>query len=1199
MPAGRRLSAVEVARAAGLRHDPTPEQAAIIEAPLAPLLVVAGAGSGKTETMAARVVWLVANGLVQPDQVLGLTFTRKAAGELAERITHRLRRLEATGLWRPPAEADGTEGLGGLPTVSTYHSYAGRLVREHGMRLGHEPDARLLSEAAAWQHAAEAVLRHDADLTAMTKAESTVIAGVLDLAGEMAEHLLDPDDVRRELDRLITAIEATPARVADGSSRSGRGSGGGSRGGGGRSGAGMPSPLRALLATLRERLLVVDLVQGYQALKRSRDALDFADQVALAARLSRRFPEIGRAERRAFRAVLLDEFQDTSEAQLVLLRELFVAEGEPVPVTAVGDPHQSIYGWRGASSTTLARFPDVFAERPPVVADQAGRPGPAGESAARRPAQVRQLSTTWRNDAAVLAVANLVATPLREASRVPVDPLVARPDARAGEVVLARLGTQAEEADVVARWIVEARSRGVTTAAVLCRKRSQFEPVIQALKSLDVPVEVVGLGGLLLTPEVVDLVALLRVVSDPTRGDALIRLLTGALCRLGAADLDTLHEWARYRQRVNRPREQPDSELDPALRDEDDGTGRHAGRDRLGAPGPESIDARSSGHPADPPATGPGRSGPDLGRPGPDRLVELAPDAVDEPSLVEAVEELPPDGWRSPGGGVLAPAARTRLEGLAAAIRRVRRLTGLPLAELVGEAERALGLDIEVLARPEYPPAAARAHLDAFTDVAAAFSASADRPTLAGFLAWLDAALAEERGLDVGHLEPSPGAVQVLTVHAAKGLEWDVVAVPGLVEGVFPARDVRPKHGPAGWTCSPPTASGWLTGLGAVPYRLRGDRVGLPVFDPVGAADLAEVDSRRVEFRTAEGQRQLTEERRLAYVALTRARHRLLLTASIWGTPRSVRVTSPFLLQVHEQAAALGVRVQRWDEMPGPDAVKPDTGDSTPVLWPVDPLALRRTALDRAAEAVRTARADRVYAQSPMRVAGPLLVPHAADVELLLADRRAALARQQPTVLVPRHLTASDLVALAADPVGFALGVRRPMPTPPAIAARRGTAFHAWVEQHFARAALVDLGELPGAADDDAGPDDALPVLQANFLASEWAGRVPVDVEIAVETVLDGIAVRGRIDAVFPRDDGGLTVVDWKTGPPPTGEAARVRTIQLGAYALAYARLRGLPADRVDAAFFYAATGRTVRPALPGEADLVELLRTLTLPDLP
>ncbi|MDQ6714899.1 MAG: PD-(D/E)XK nuclease family protein [Actinomycetota bacterium] len=113
------------------------------------------------------------------------------------------------------------------------------------------------------------------------------------------------------------------------------------------------------------------------------------------------------------------------------------------------------------------------------------------------------------------------------------------------------------------------------------------------------------------------------------------------------------------------------------------------------------------------------------------------------------------------------------------------------------------------------------------------------------------------------------------------------------------------------------------------------------------------------------------------------------------------------------------------------------------------------------------------------------------------------------------------------------------------------------------------------------------------FLASEWADRVPDEVEIAVETMLDGFAIRGRIDAVFPRQDGGWTIVDWKTGQPPDARTARHRTLQLAAYALAYARLKEVPARSVDAAFYYAQTGTTVRPRIPGERALRELLATV------
>jgi DNA helicase-2/ATP-dependent DNA helicase PcrA len=219
--------------------------------------------------------------------------------------------------------------------------------------------------------------------------------------------------------------------------------------------------------------------------------------------------------------------------------------------------------------------------------------------------------------------------------------------------------------------------------------------------------------------------------------------------------------------------------------------------------------------------------------------------------------------------------------------------------------------------------------------------------------------------------------------------------------------------------------------------------------------------------------------------------------------------------------------------------------------------------------------------------------PYAADVALLLAELADGRDPGDEVVAVPRHLSASDIVALASDPVGYAASLRRPMPAAPALAARRGTAFHAWVEQHYQRAALVDLAELPGAMDAGADDEPDLPAMKERFLASPWAERVPVGVEVAIETVLDGIAVRGRIDAVFPRPDGGFTVVDWKTGAPPTGAQARHRALQLGAYALAYARLEGLSPEQVDAAFYYAADGVTVAPDLPTEADLLELLRTL------
>ncbi len=220
----------------------------------------------------------------------------------------------------------------------------------------------------------------------------------------------------------------------------------------------------------------------------------------------------------------------------------------------------------------------------------------------------------------------------------------------------------------------------------------------------------------------------------------------------------------------------------------------------------------------------------------------------------------------------------------------------------------------------------------------------------------------------------------------------------------------------------------------------------------------------------------------------------------------------------------------------------------------------------------------------------------AADLDLLLAERDAGRTRLEVVVEVPRHLSASAVVQLATDRDRFAMSLRRPMPAEPALAARRGTAFHAWVEQHYAQAAFVDVLDLPGSADETAAGETSaadLARMKVLFLASEWAARTPEAIEISVETVLEGFAIRGRIDGVFPRNGGGFTIVDWKTGVEPTGSQARTRAIQLGAYALAYSRLRGIPARMVDGAFYYAQSGRTVRPSIPRERALRTLLADL------
>jgi DNA helicase II / ATP-dependent DNA helicase PcrA len=214
----------------------------------------------------------------------------------------------------------------------------------------------------------------------------------------------------------------------------------------------------------------------------------------------------------------------------------------------------------------------------------------------------------------------------------------------------------------------------------------------------------------------------------------------------------------------------------------------------------------------------------------------------------------------------------------------------------------------------------------------------------------------------------------------------------------------------------------------------------------------------------------------------------------------------------------------------------------------------------------------------------------AADVDALLAERDRTT--DPPALALPAQLSVSTLVELGRDPAAVVQRLRRRLPARPDPNALRGTAFHDWVQRFFHAERLFDLDDLPGAVDRDAGGTDDLAELQAAFAVCPWAARTPIDVEVPFDMVIGGRVVRGRIDAIFADDDGGTTVVDWKTGEPPdTPEARQHAAIQLAVYRLAWAQLHDCPVDSVRAAFHYVRSGRTVSPeTLPCADDLVALL---------
>ena len=887
---------------------PTPEQVRMIEAGPAPTLVIAGAGSGKTATMVDRVIWLVDNGFVRPEEVLGVTFTRKAATELRSRMRAGLNTLRRSRRIAPTDE-ELREGIAD-PTVLTYHSYANNLVKEYGLRLGVEQDAQMLGDAQKWQLAAQIVQYWEGELPldkdGVPVSAATMINQMLHLSDECAEHLVEPQEVIDFCTEQLAAYAAVPDPRRETKTE---------------------RDILKVQRLLRNRRVYARMAMSYARVKARMQVLDFGDLMRFAARIADADPAIREGERARFKVVLLDEFQDTSHAQMRLFSSIYGADeaaGIPAhPVMAVGDPKQSIYGFRGASDGQMFSFYRHFPTEH---------------------VQPLFLSIAWRNDISVLNAANHVAEKLKEvpewvraadgditAAQVPdLRPrcaLVGEPGSPAfeqaaagmvGRVDLTYHDSDREEAVAIAERIAAMRAQAVreyerayaahrsgdgsvrprlkmSEIAVLARVHGQLDPIRVECERLGIPVQQVGLGGLLSQPEVVDLVSALRVLADPNRSDALARLLTGARWRLGAADMLALGDWAQslVRERERALREQMALRMLAEAEDADDAAAIHLQAEHLRA-AQERLDETLKG------------------------AVE---DSSGYASLIEAVENLPQDGadgeplyGEQYRGRRFSPAALERLRAFAEQMRVLRAGLSEDLGTLLYEIERTMLLDIELAVRPGTDPLGSRANLDAFHEVAAAYGVSAPRINamiyagsdgvsaeegdpgarrfllssggvsyVMGFLAWLERADDEEKGLALGAVEPDPNAVQLMTMHAAKGLEWDYVLLPGLCGSATGGQT------PNLWQVSANTA---------LPWPLRGDREYLPSLLETAEEITAFEKAKDLEDYLAEHKDDATEhtgmeDRRLMYVAMTRARNLLAMSAYRWkstaATPQPVQ----------------------------------------------------------------------------------------------------------------------------------------------------------------------------------------------------------------------------------------------------------------------------------------------------------------------
>lgn len=1137
---------------------PSCEQLAVITSDLEPSLVVAGAGAGKTGVMAMRVLYAVAVKGVKPEQILGLTFSRKAAAEMNSRFRLQLSELKQSGLLKGAtggqailAPIDDQQFY--IPEVetSTYNAFAAAIIKEFSTRIGIEPSARLVSEGEKMLIMDELI--QDFRGTLPDLAITTIRQRALSLAGKLRDHNVSTTELDRYWSEWLHHAEDSSF---------------------------LPKKLGEMVASIPARRGLIQLVEAYEHYKREHNLLDFSDQLAIARQILERDPQVAEILRQRHQLILLDEFQDTSVGQLEVLGKIF----NGCAATAVGDPNQAIYGWRGASSASLSLFATHFG---------AGRPVPT-----------YHLTKAWRNQERIRLTANHLTGALRAESQrlnVPVHELnsptdhchshalpsgwqcqcledtpAAADENNRGQVNFLFPLHEAEQFELLARrirqWIDNDKERQLNgsqpeTYAVLSRSRANLSKAAAALERYQIAFRVVGIGGLLSSPAIADIRAALQCSLDPQSGAAAMRLIANE--NIHPDDIRALFNLARS---VAKERS-----------DEDNRSAMLA----------EALDY-------------------------------LASHSVGDDELISTAK--------------LSEPAYKRLTRLGRRLQRVRAIIGYPLIHVITGTVKIFDIDIDVQTDPSGSDGLEA--IDAFVNLASGYERDFSS-NVSSFLEWLDANEESESSLPLSSHEAQPGVVELMTVHQSKGLEWDRVAVVGLVEGRFPKfttpRKKKTTGDPVPLSADLVTPNGsvtsWLTDMAEIPAPLRQDYATqdlaiLPQL-PQEFTDATLLISKpdndfKKQIRNLEANylKQITlasmmEERRVAYVAMTRPRRELLLTGCWVDDAGSTKLPSRFLLEALGLDFVKPVDIDdvwgdhRDESIPQPVAwefndTDPNLRDELPELFPRKLGAVRKRLLN-AAERVneqlvalqRDPAGQSAKVWDEQTVAEELhklgLEPGEElydSIQRAITQAREQRERSEPVIEIPlESISTTRISQLLSDPEDFAISIRRPVPSEPKEGTTVGTAFHQWAQQWCSKAS-AQAGDPPIEYLDGVGRK-----LLTKFqtVARSLFGDHPqnfIAVEEPFSLNLGQVTVRGQIDAVIA-EDNGERIIDWKTGAPitdPNYEFASQYLMQLLIYRQAWAVQRHLPLDKVDACLVFLGGKATREQRVMSIESLAKLL---------